>query len=179
VRWSSKWAVLNRLEEAHYETSNGMADLESSINVVLEDIEEQNITMKDYERASDCMLYSPLTATRSATPMIYDASRGTPPMTKHTSIYLDSASRRQRGLLSTRTPSGQAATKIGLAVDQRGVADLVAVKGVYGPRRGRSNACVTCPHCKKIGHIGEGCWSLHPELASEHLQEKFSNGLES
>jgi len=52
--------------------------------------------------------------------MIYNASRGVPPMTKHTNIYLDSASRRQRGLLSTRTPSGQAATKFDLAVNQRG-----------------------------------------------------------
>ncbi len=71
----------------------------------------------------------PLTATRSATPMIYNARRGTPPMTKHTSIYLDSASRRQRGLLSTRTPSGQAATKFGLAVDQRGWPTLWRLKG--------------------------------------------------
>ncbi len=51
---------------------------------------------------------------------IYNASKGTPPMTKHTSIYLDSASRRQPGFLSTGIPSGQAATKFGLAVDQRG-----------------------------------------------------------
>ncbi len=53
-------------------------------------------------------------------------------MTKHTNIYLDSASRRQRGLLSIRTPSGQAAIKFGLAVDQRGVPTLWRSKG-YRP----------------------------------------------
>jgi len=42
---------------------------------------------------------------------------------------MDSASRRQRGLLSTRTPSGQAATKFGLAVDQRGWPTLWLSKG--------------------------------------------------
>jgi len=71
----------------------------------------------------------PLTATRSAPPRIYNARRGTPPMTKHTNIYLDSASRRKRCLLSTRTPSGQAATKFGLAVDQRGWPTLWRLKG--------------------------------------------------
>ncbi len=50
-------------------------------------------------------------------------------MTKHTNIYLDSASRRQRGSLSTRTLSGQAATKIGLAVDQKGWPTLWRSKG--------------------------------------------------
>ncbi len=49
-------------------------------------------------------------------------------MTKHTNIYLDSASRRQRGLLSTRTPSGPAATIFGLAVDQRGWPTLWRLK---------------------------------------------------
>jgi hypothetical protein len=60
---------------------------------------------------------------------MHNASRGTPPMTKHTNIYLDSASRRQRGLLSIRTPSGQAATKFGLAVDRRGWPTLERLKG--------------------------------------------------
>ncbi len=46
-------------------------------------------------------------------------------------IYLDSASRRQRGLLSTRTPSGQAATKFGLAVDRRGWPTLWRLKGYH------------------------------------------------
>jgi len=79
----------------------------------------------------------PLTATRSATPMIYNARRGTPPMTN---IDLDSASRRQRGLLSTRNPSGQAATKFGLAVDQRGWPTLWRLKG-YIP----GAKCSRCP----------------------------------
>ncbi len=48
---------------------------------------------------------------------------------KNTNIYLDSVSRRQRGLLSTRTSSGQAATKFGLAVDQRGWPTLWRLKG--------------------------------------------------
>jgi len=61
--------------------------------------------------------------------MIYNVSRGTPPMTKRTNIYLDSASRRQRGLLSIRTPSGQAATEFGLAVDQREWPTLWPSKG--------------------------------------------------
>jgi len=50
-------------------------------------------------------------------------------MTKRTNIYLDSASRRQRGLLSIRTPSGQAATEFGLAVDQREWPTLWPSKG--------------------------------------------------
>jgi len=74
--------------------------------------------------------------------MIYNARRGTPPMTKHTNIYLDSASRRQRGLLSTRTPSGQAATKFGLDVDQRGWPTLWRLKGYLKvPRLGKVPYC--------------------------------------
>jgi len=83
----------------------------------------------------------PLTATRSATPMIYNARRGTPPMTKHTNTYLDSASRRQRGLLSTRTSSGQAATKFGLAVDQRGWLTLWRLKGYHPKISSYSGLC--------------------------------------
>jgi len=63
-------------------------------------------------------------------------------MTKHTNTYLDSASRRQRGLLSTRTSSGQAATKFGLAVDQRGWPTLWRLKG-YGPSKSQ------CPWAEK------------------------------
>ncbi len=73
--------------------------------------------------------------------MIYNARRGTPPMTKHTNTYLDSASRRQRGLLSTRTSSGQAATKFGLAVDQRGWLTLWRLKGYHPKISSYSGLC--------------------------------------
>lgn len=57
--------------------------------------------------------------------------------------------------------------------------DYERLHAIHGSRRGRSNARVTCPHCKKTGHTEEGCWPLHPELASEHLQEKFRKAKET
>ncbi len=51
--------------------------------------------------------------------------------------------------------------------------DYERLHAIHGPRRGRSNARVACSHCKKTGHTEEDCWPLHPELAPEHLQEKF------
>lgn len=31
------------------------------------------------------------------------------------------------------------------------------------PRKQSSTKSPTCDHCKKIGHIKEKCWKLHPE----------------
>ena len=153
VGWSSKWAVLNRLEEAHYETSNGIADLESSINVVLEDIEEQNITMKEYVTIKVINFLGPGFETYV--------------------IVLNEQARKENKL-----PDLGGLFK-SLKEEELRMKDYERLHAIHGPRRGRSNARVTCPHCKKTGHTEEGCWPLHPELAPKHLQEKFRNELEA
>ncbi len=46
------------------------------------------------------------------------------------------------------------------------------------PRKLQPHIPYSIPHMTSYSNK-EGCWSLHPELAPEHLQEKFNNGLES
>ena len=48
VGWSSKWAVLNQLEEASYQNSSGIAEMGRTMRTVLEEIHEQKITIDEY-----------------------------------------------------------------------------------------------------------------------------------
>jgi hypothetical protein len=52
-------------------------------------------------------------------------------------------------------------------------------RGKWSRRAEEGNRGTSCPHCQKAGHTEEECWSLHPKLASEHLQEKFRKVLEA
>lgn len=55
------------------------------------------------------------------------------------------------------------------------------IRGKKWSRRaeGGSGYGTPCPHCHKPGHTEDGWWPLHPELASEHLREKFRKALEA
>ncbi len=75
----------------------------------------------------------PLTATRSATPMIYNARRGTPPMTKHTKHLFGFGESATARFIKHPYPIWSSCYQIRPSCWSKGVADLVAVKGIRTP----------------------------------------------
>lgn len=162
VRWSFKWAVLNRLEEARYETSTGIADLERSINVVLEDIEEQNITMKEYVTIKVINSLGPGFET-------------------YVTVLNEQA--RKENKLPDLGGLFKSLKEEELRMKSQDVAKVYAIRGRLKQTRDRSerdsqsgdrSSLKRCGHCHQTTHTKEEeCWDLHPELAPPHKREKI------
>lgn len=153
MKWSFKWAVLNRLKEAHYKTLNNIADLKSSINVMLEDIKKQNITMKKYVTIKVINFLD---------------------FNFETYIIMLNEQTRKKNKLSDLKNLFKSLKKKELWMK-----NYEWLHFIHDSCWERLNAYVTCSHCKKTDYTEERCWSLHSKSILKHLQEKFRKKLKA